>query len=54
MSAQVARVVAGAMNETRLSAAQKGHPQQIHTRRLDDSTGVANLALAVEHGHMEP
>src|SRR5262245_32992485 len=55
MVAQVARIVAGAVNERRLASAQERVAKQIHARRIDDDAAVvSDLALVIEDGHFEP
>src|SRR5262245_64675864 len=43
-----------AVDETRLAPAQEGNAQEIHPRRLDDSSVVPNAAFAIQHGHVQP
>ena len=54
-AAEVLGVVAGAVDERRLAAAQEGHAHQVHARRVDDDAAVvADQPLAVEHRHVQP
>src|SRR5688500_2476194 len=54
MVAEIARVVAGAVDEGRLAAAQELHAHQIEARMFGDATVVTDLALAIEHRHLKP
>ena len=54
MRAQVAGVVAGAVDQGGLSAAQELHPHQIHAGRGNDPAVMADHALAVENRQFEP
>ena len=54
MVAEIARVVAGAVDQGRLAAAQKLHPHEVHARMLGDPTIVTDLALAIENRHLKP
>ena len=54
MRAEVAGVVAGAVDQRRLAAPQELHAHQVQARRVGDAAVVADQALAVEHRHVEP
>ncbi len=54
MFAEIARVVAGAVEEDGFAAAQEWHAHQVHAGRVDDAAVVTDLALAIEHRHIEP
>ncbi len=55
VGAQVAGVIAGAIDKARFAASQERHPHQVHPRRIDDDSPVmADTTFAVEHGHIEP
>ena len=54
VGAQVASIVAGAVDETRLAAPEERYAHQVHPGGLDDASVVADTALAVEHQHVEP
>src|SRR5688572_30926044 len=51
---QFARVVFGAVNETRLATPQDRQAQRIEAGRIDDAAVVAQLSLGVEDRHVEP
>ena len=48
------RVVAGTVDEARLASTQERRADQVHPGRVDDTTVVADHALAVEDVHVEP
>ena len=54
MVAEITRVVAGAVDQGRLAAAQKLHPHQVHARMLGNPAVVTDLALAIENRHLKP
>jgi hypothetical protein len=52
--AEIARIVAGAVNEGRFPAAQKLHPHEIQARVLDNTAIVTDHAFMVEDWYVEP
>ena len=55
MRAQIPRVVAGTVDQRGLALAQELHAHQIEAGRVvDDTAVVSDVALAVEHRHVEP
>ena len=54
MRAQLARVVAGAVDQRGFPAPQELQPHQIQARAIGDAAVVADHALAVEHRQLEP
>ena len=48
MVAEVARVVAGTIEEDGFAAAEELHAHQVHAGRVDDAAVVTDLSLAVE------
>ena len=50
----VARVVLDAVDEGRLAPAQHRQAQRVHPGRLDHAAVVAQLALLVQHRHVQP
>ena len=54
MVAEIARIVAGAVDQRRLAAAQKLHPHEVHAWMLGNPAIVTDLALAIENRHIEP
>src|SRR5262249_45885158 len=54
MIAEIVRVIAGAVDQSRLAAAQKLHPHQVHARMRGDPAIVSDLALAVENREVKP
>src|SRR4051812_3613385 len=54
MIAEIARVVASAVDEGRLAAAQKLQPHKIHAWLLGHASVMADLALAIENRHLQP
>ena len=49
---KLTHVVFGAMDKTRLAAAQVGEPQDIEPGRVDDASVVPEVAPAVEYGDL--
>ena len=54
MRAQIARVVAGTVDQCGLSAPQELHPHQVHAGRADDAAVMTDHALAVENRQLQP
>ena len=54
MGAEIARVVAGAVDQCGLAAAQELHPHQVHAGRADDPAVMTDVALAVENRQLQP
>src|SRR5215207_7519325 len=54
MIAEIARIVAGAIDQGRLATAQKLQPHQVHAWMCRDPAIVTHLALAIENRHIEP
>ncbi len=55
MLAEIARVVAGTVEEDGFATAEEWHAYQIHAGRIDDDAAVVtDLALAIEDRHIEP
>ena len=54
MIAQIARVIAGAVQENRLTAAEKLYAHEVQAGLLDNAAVVTNPPLAVEDGYVEP
>src|SRR5215475_3540610 len=50
----VACVVLDAMDERGLAPPQHGQAEGVHAGAVDDSAVVANVALRVDHRHVEP
>ena len=54
MIAEIARIVAGAVDQRRLATPQELHAHQVHARRVDHAAVVTDAALAIEHGDVQP
>jgi len=54
MRAQIARVVAGAVDQGRLAAPQELHPHEVDAGRADDAAVMRDVALAVEDWQLQP
>ena len=54
MVAEIARIVAGAIDERRLATPQELHAHQVQARRLDHAAVVTDAALAIERGDVQP
>ena len=54
MLAEIARIIARAVDQRGLAAAQKLHPHEIQSRMRGNAAIVTNLALAIENRHMKP
>ena len=54
MRAEVARVVAGAVDQRGLAAPQELHSHQIQAQGIRHAAVVSDQALAVQHRHVEP
>jgi hypothetical protein len=54
LGAQVPGVVLCAVDEARLAAPQERQSHHVHPRRVDDAAIVAQPALAIEDGDVEP
>ena len=50
MFAEIARVVAGAIDKGGFSAAKERHPHQIDAGQRDNAAVVPNLPLAIKNG----
>ena len=54
MRAEIARVVAGAVDEGRLASSQELYAHQVHAGCIaDDTAVVTHAALAVQNRHLE-
>ena len=51
---EVARVILGAVDERGLASPEDGQPDGIQPRRVDHSSIVPQVALAIDHRHVEP
>src|SRR5262245_13857014 len=54
MGTEIARVVAGAIDQSGLAAAQKLHSHDVQARMRGDPAIVTDLALAIQDRHLEP
>src|SRR5690606_14897907 len=54
MTAQVARIVLGAVHEARLAAAHEVETEHVQPRRVDDAAVVTQPAFVIEDGKIEP
>src|ERR1700743_1674239 len=54
MDAEVAGVVASAINQSGFSTAHELSPHEIHPRRRDDASVVLEPALTIENRHFKP
>jgi len=52
--AQLAGIVAGAIDQRRLPAPQELLAHQVHARRINDPAFMPDAALAIEDGDVEP
>jgi hypothetical protein len=54
VGAEVTRIVASTVDETRPQESKDEHTNQVHAGRRDDTTVVAETAPVVEDGHVKP